>query len=334
MKNSIYFLIIILVFSFLSINCNSDDDGSTNTIYKQYMRSFVQSISAWAKAQQLGFIIIPQNGHELATVSGNENDEELATDYITAIDGAGQEDLFYGYDNDDIITPEGERDYLLSFLNIYENNEVNKVEVLVTDYCWTVSNVNASYQLNNDNNFISFAADRRELDKIPVLHSGLTPYEVQALVDINSLSEAKNFLYLLDPTTNYGSAAAFIAAIDATNYDVFIIDLFYDGTELTPANITSLQTKPGGNSRLVICYMSIGEAEDYRYYWDSDWETDPPDWLEEENPDWEGNYKVQYWDSEWRDIIYGNNSSYLDKIIDAGFDGVYLDIIDAWEYFE
>jgi len=33
-------------------------------------------------------------------------------------------------------------------------------------------------------------------------------------------------------------------------------------------------------------------------------------------------------------IIYGNNNSYLKKILDAGFDGVYLDIIDAFEYFE
>jgi len=43
---------------------------------------------------------------------------------------------------------------------------------------------------------------------------------------------------------------------------------------------------------------------------------------------------VQYWDTEWQEIIYGNSESYLKKIIDAGFDGVYLDIIDAFEYFE
>lgn len=34
------------------------------------------------------------------------------------------------------------------------------------------------------------------------------------------------------------------------------------------------------------------------------------------------------------EIIYGNNNSYVKKILDAGFDGVYLDIIDAFEYFE
>lgn len=32
--------------------------------------------------------------------------------------------------------------------------------------------------------------------------------------------------------------------------------------------------------------------------------------------------------------IFGSEDSYLDKIIDQGFDGVYLDIIDAYEYYQ
>jgi cysteinyl-tRNA synthetase len=80
--------------------------------------------------------------------------------------------------------------------------------------------------------------------------------------------------------------------------------------------------------------MSIGEAEDYRYYWQTEWEKDPPSWLAEENPEWSGNYKVQYWNKDWQNIIYGKGNSYLNKILDVGFDGVYLDIIDAFQYFE
>jgi len=33
-------------------------------------------------------------------------------------------------------------------------------------------------------------------------------------------------------------------------------------------------------------------------------------------------------------IIFGTESAYLDQILNSGFDGVYLDIIDAFEYFE
>jgi cysteinyl-tRNA synthetase len=57
-------------------------------------------------------------------------------------------------------------------------------------------------------------------------------------------------------------------------------------------------------------------------------------WLDKENPEWAGNYKVKYWAEEWQRIITGNRDSYLRNITDVGFDGVYLDIIDAYEYFE
>ncbi len=80
--------------------------------------------------------------------------------------------------------------------------------------------------------------------------------------------------------------------------------------------------------------MSIGEAEDYRYYWQTSWSTTKPAWLDAENPEWKGNYKVKYWYSDWQKLIYGNDSSYTKKILNAGFDGVYLDIIDAFEYYE
>ena len=116
---------------------------------------------------------------------------------------------------------------------------------------------------------------------------------------------------------------------------IVIMDLFFGGTErLSYTDVSSLKVKSGGGSRLVVSYMSIGEAEDYRYYWQTQWATSAPSWLAEENPDWPGNYKVRYWDEDWQNIIFGNEDSYLSMILDAGFDGVYLDIIDAFEYFE
>ena len=87
--------------------------------------------------------------------------------------------------------------------------------------------------------------------------------------------------------------------------------------------------------------MSIGEAEDYRWYWQSAWDANgdgtpdagAPAWLGPSNPDWPGNYKVRYWDPAWQATIFGSPESYLDKIIAAGYDGVYLDIVDGYEYW-
>jgi len=218
---------------------------------------------------------------------------------------------------------------MISFLDLAEGSGV---EVLVTDYCWIpTSSVNESYARSAAKDYISFAADSRELDTVPGYPA--TPYDANT-ADVTSLSQAENFLYLIN-TDSYATKADFLSAVQGTQYDVILIDLFFGGTDiLSAADVASLKTKSGGGTRLVLAYMSIGEAEDYRYYWNPSWNADPPGWLEEENPDWPGNYKVRYWDERWQAIIFGGDGSYLKEIIDAGFDGVYVDIIDAFEYFE
>lgn len=133
----------------------------------------------------------------------------------------------------------------------------------------------------------------------------------------------------------YTSKKDFIAAVTATNYDIIIIDLFFNGnTTFTETEINQHKNKAIGGKRLVIAYMSIGEAEVYRYYWQQTWLTNKPVWLDAENPDWAGNYKVKYWNKDWQSIMFGNDNSYLKKILNANFDGVYLDIIDGFEYYE
>jgi cysteinyl-tRNA synthetase len=298
-----------------------------NRDYRQGMRNFVQNISVNGKGMKPDFIVIPQNGVELLTENGEETGSP-AINYLNAINGVGIEDLFYGYEDDDVATPVAERNYLIKFLDIAESNGI---EILTTDYCWTTSFVDDSYEQNVDKGYISFAADHRELDNIPAYPA--TPYNVDAS-NITSLAEAKNFLYIIN-TAMFDTKSDFIDAVQNTDYDIVIIDLFYESIEeLTSSEVEALKVKANSGTRLVIAYMSIGEAEDYRYYWQMEWETNPPSWLAEENPEWPGNYKVRYWDEDWQNIIYGSNDSYLKKIVDANFDGVYLDIIDAFEYFE
>ena len=308
--------------------CASDGDGvPEESFYRDEMRSFVIGIAQYARQSDSNFIVIPQNGHDLFTLSGDP-DGDVASSYISAISGAGQEDLFYGYDDDNQATPADERTYLMGLLDVGESNGV---EALVTDYCWTHTYMDNSYEQNELQGYISFAADDRDLRTIPDYPA--TPYNVNSN-NIASLGNAKNFLYLLDPS-DFASKANFLAALQATNYDVIIMDYFFgDGDPLTSGDVASLKTKQNGGDRLVISYMSIGEAEDYRYYWQGSWDSDPPSWLAGENPDWPGNYKVEYWDADWQSIIYGSAGAYLDKILAAGFDGVYLDIIEAFEYFE
>ncbi|MGE0088254.1 MAG: endo alpha-1,4 polygalactosaminidase [Bacteroidales bacterium] len=318
--------IVLFLFAVVFSCSDNEEDINYDKDFRQEMRNFVVGISEYAKEINPDFIIIPQNGQELVTMDGEET-ETPCLFYLSAIDGVGREDLFYGYDNDDISTPASEKNYMVTFLDVCENNNV---EVLTTDYCWTHSKMDDSYTQNNSKNYISFAAPERELNIIP-------DYPEVVYNENNNniyfLADAKNFLYLINPE-NFTTKQNFINAITATNYDVLIMDCFFNNDLFTADEVTQLKAKQNGAQRLVISYMSIGEAENYRYYWQSTWEIGNPSWLKSENPDWEGNYKVLYWEQEWQTIIYGNNESYLKKILDAGFDGVYLDIIDAFEYFE
>lgn len=290
------------------------------------MRNFVIEINNYAKNFDEDFIIIPQNGQELITDNGEKNGV-VYTDYINAFEATGRESMFYGYYNDDEITPEEDKQYLLNLCLLCKQNDI---VVLSTDYCSTQSKMDNSFVLNNQNGFISFAADQRNLNNIPDYP---TPVYNENSEDILTISDAKNFLYIIN-SENYKTKQDFINDVSKTNYDAIIMDLFHNEDEFTLSEIEQLKTKLNGGKRLVICYMSIGEAEDYRYYWQNDWKEGNPVWLEKENPDWNGNFKVRYWNDDWKSIIYGNENSYLKRIINAGFDGTYLDIIDAFEFYE
>ena len=147
--------------------------------------------------------------------------------------------------------------------------------------------------------------------------------EVEAVDMASELTEVNDFLYQLQDID--------LSAIGDSAYDLIVMDYSSDGSEtgeFAPAQIAALKDSPGG-AKIVLAYMSIGEAEDYRFYWRGIWKPGSPSWLEATNPNRPGNYKVRYWEPEWQSIIF----PYTDRLLLAGFDGAYLDIIDAYEYF-
>lgn len=125
--------------------------------------------------------------------------------------------------------------------------------------------------------------------------------------------------------------------IQASDFDIVVIDYSLDGSasgKLTRSQVQLLKRQKNGERRLVLCYFSIGEAESYREYWKPEWRPGQPGWLDDENPHFRGNYKVRFWDPEWQAVLFGKPQAYLDQILAAGFDGVYLDIIDGYEYYQ
>ncbi len=118
--------------------------------------------------------------------------------------------------------------------------------------------------------------------------------------------------------------------IGPTAFDLLVVSIAAAGN--SPDAVPALKQSEGGD-KLVLAYMSIGQAETYREYWHHDWISNPPSWLDEPDETWAGDYWVRYWDPEWQAIIYGSPDSYLDRIIELGFDGVYLDRVDTYQYY-
>jgi len=124
-----------------------------------------------------------------------------------------------------------------------------------------------------------------------------------------------------------------LAALPA---DVMVIDYAKQEGKvpLSKADVARIKAGPDGRGRTVVAYLSVGEAEEYRFYWKEAWKSAAPDWLGEENCAWPKAHRVRYWLQGWKDINFAGPESYLGRIIAAGFDGVYLDRVDIFETYE
>lgn len=132
-------------------------------------------------------------------------------------------------------------------------------------------------------------------------------------------------------------------------HDLVVLDFarFGDeGSRFTPQQINAIKNSAGGDGhrKVATSYISIGEASEFRSHWDASWTANgkadsplsatAPSWLGPVNPDFTESRKVRYWDAGWQDEIFNDaKTGWLDQIVTQGFDGAYLDIIDAYYFW-
>ncbi|MDI6644560.1 MAG: endo alpha-1,4 polygalactosaminidase [Methanobacteriaceae archaeon] len=167
------------------------------------------------------------------------------------------------------------------------------------------------------------------------------------------LSKVKYWAYQLQNIEKPGN----IRKLASSKYDLLVIEPTQTvsgdekfNTRKVVSYLKKSKAHDGLHRKLVLAYIDIGQAENYRWYWK--WskkrpkgKSKPKDWpsyiLAPDSEGWSGNYMVAYWDDQWKDlIIYGNNQktnpywkyqSMIDEVLRAGFDGVYLDWVEAYE---
>jgi cysteinyl-tRNA synthetase len=304
--------VVIFISAIMSCSQAKKPENKVTTVEK--MQQFVIDISAYAKKIDPDFIIIPQNGIELAFDKANPS-LKLNKKYLNAIDGFGVEELFY-YEE---LAVDSMRLAALQKL-------VTQKPVLVSDYLKNDGDISDAQQRNTKEGFIPYVRTESNY------HYHTLPKKIinENTDDVTKMSQVKNYLYLIN-SEDFESKDDFINAIKGTNYDLITIDLYFDGrTPYTPEELEMMKTKANGGKRLIVCYMNIGAAENWRSYWQSDWELYNPEFIKRKYEGYDNEFWVEYWHPEWRKIIFGSYNSYLKKIMDAGFDGTYLDNTEAY----
>ncbi len=118
--------------------------------------------------------------------------------------------------------------------------------------------------------------------------------------------------------------------------DLIVIDDLWDrlqwlkGEEppsLTPSEVSRIQSQ----GSLLVAQLSIGEAEEFRFYWKAEWPQVRPPWLRQPDPIWPGVHGVAFWDPAWQEILLGRPNGYLERLLAKGYDGVYLVGLQQWQ---
>ena len=277
------------------------------------MRDFVKEIRNNTSSDK---IIISQNGNELYF-----KDNKIDEDFFKITDGTTQESLYYGdtLKFNVATSKEANNELLKLLLPIRKKGKL----IFVINYGKGEKKRKFLKQESLKTNLLN------ELLPSFALNDFYKPINDYNTNDIHNLNEVKNYLCLLNPE-KFSSMDEYYQALKNTNYDLLLIEVSYDNIFFNREQIEGLKVKKNGGKRIVIAYLSIGEAEDYRFYWKKEWDKNKPDWIVSENENWSGNYIVKYWKPEWKEII----KEYQKKLDEIGVDGYLLDTLDSYSYFE
>lgn len=302
-----------------AVHMNVTESTSTDavhdvSVYRERMREFIKELRANTSSQRM---FITQNGNELYF----DDKHNINDDFFPVTNATTQESLYYG----DVLkfntaTNKALKEELLSLVTPVRQHGK---PVFVINYAKGTTRKNKLLSEDAKTNFVSEMLPSFNASKT---YESIHPYSTK---DITSLNDVENFLCLLNPE-EFSDINDYYNHLKETEYDLLIIEASHNGKFFTKEQIENLKVKKSGGKRIVISYFSIGEAEDYRFYWKKSWNQNRPSWIVEENPDWEGNYVVEYWNPEWKKII----KNYQKKLDAIGVDGYLLDTVDSYYYFE
>ncbi|NQV56399.1 MAG: hypothetical protein HQ503_11120 [Rhodospirillales bacterium] len=299
------------------------------------MRDLVREISSYARRFNRNFIVLAVDGLNLLEKIDPVDATRYApaTTYMRSVNGI----IIRGLNmrtplpgKTEIRTDVKVRNELVRLADVGKRSGL---KVWVADFAKTAQLAQESFKLNNDRGYVPFAVDNAEFRHNSIPHIPPRPFNENPS-NVTGLKQVKNFLFMTDSSA-YENQDDFVVALNDTNYDAIVIDVFHQGrTPFSPKHVRGMKFKKLGARRLILAHVNVGYADSSRYYWKPEWREGNPPFIRSSalgNPDV---HFVQYWDAGWKNIITGNTKSYIYGIVAQGYDGVVIDGIDTYQYFE
>ena len=301
------------------------------------MRKFIRAISQNARRLDPNFVVMTQDGLELLEqVDSVDTTRRVpASTYIRSLDGLLVRGMFFRPpepdDRDKFVQTDTRVSAELS--RLADVGKARGHQVLIADYVVDGKMALNVIKLGLGKGYVPFVTTGRgfSFDHIPTKFG--RPINENP-TNITGIKHAKNYLYMLD-SSRYDRQEEFVEALANTNYDAVIIDLFHRGRQaFTPENIKGMRFKKLGARRLVLAYLNVGQAETFRYYWQPNWRSGSPSFIASAVSGHSDRYYVRFWDAGWQNMIAAQQGSYLQGVLRQGFDGVLLDGVEAYKFFE
>ncbi|TYB31090.1 MAG: hypothetical protein FXF47_05910 [Candidatus Mcinerneyibacterium aminivorans] len=285
--------------------------------YKDRMIDLIHELKKYTNQYDKPFYIISQNGHSLININQNIfkllfNKNGSNGKYFNSIDGISFEFGDYSY---------------------FLNRDIQKklqlahkadIKVFLIGYEKDCKKIEKIYDFARRKNYAAYISPSYNLDVIPNINFA------NSLSKENlTLQNVDSFIYMINPA-KYKTKKEFLKELKKSDYDLLIIDLFFNKEIINKKEVNSLKKKNNGKKRIVLSYLSVGEAENYRYYWKRKWNYKKPSFVLKQNERWPNSYIVKFWDMRWVDIL----KDYLDKINESNFDGVVFDVVDTHIHFD
>jgi cysteinyl-tRNA synthetase len=193
-----------------------------------------------------------------------------------------------------------------------------------------------------DGRWVAFESHRRALDEdspsdlflieAPAALSAAASVPAQAGTRPMALGDVKTWMYQIQEL----EADRAVGALARSPYDLLVVEPTATVKDSEAFDMRGMVAalhagKPG---RLVLAYLDVGEAEEYRTYWEKGWRPptrrrvgNPPFMLLPDPDGWAENYVVAYWDEQWQALMCREAG----RLMEAGFDGLYLDWVEAYD---